>query len=72
MQQQQMTSIDDIRHCGKEFITPKELSGVLHCKPYTLNVTAREGNLKIPHTFVGRNLLFPVNGVISWYDGQTN
>lgn len=62
-------TIDEIATSRKEMLSPNDVHEVLRCRPYTLNVTAKAGMLKIPHTFKGRNLVFPRLAFLAWYYG---
>ena len=63
-------TIREIQTSTKEVLSPKDVSGLLHCKPYTLNVTAKEGRLSIPHSFVGNRLKIPRQAFLKWFIGS--
>lgn len=45
-----------LRDSPKETISPKELSRILGGDPYYYNIAAKNGTLKLPHMWMGRNL----------------
>lgn len=63
--------IEAIRHIKEKddlYLTPQEIAPVLDADPNTLLLTARErpGQLMIPHTFVGKRLIFPKRAFIEF------
>lgn len=62
-------TLSEIQSSTKEVLSPKDVSGLLRCKPYTLNVTAKEGRLSIPHSFVGNRLKIPRQAFLKWFMG---
>lgn len=62
-------TIHEIEISEKEVLSPRDISEALHCKPYTLNITAKEGRLGIPHSFIGNRLRFPRQAFLNWYYG---
>lgn len=63
-------TLNEIQSSTKEVLSPKDVSGLLRCKPYTLNVTAKEGRLSIPHSFVGNRLKIPRQAFLKWFLGS--
>jgi len=63
-------TLSEIQSSTKEVLCPKDICEVLHCKPYTLNVTAKEGRLSIPHSFVGNRLKIPRQAFLKWFLGS--
>ena len=49
-------SLQWLRDSPKETLSPKELSRILGGDPYYYNIAAKNGTLKLPHMWMGRNL----------------
>lgn len=61
-------TFEEIERSGKDFLTPEDVSQVLGCHPYSLNVQAKEdiGKLGFPATKIGTRLRIPRLGFIYW------
>ena len=62
-------TLSEIQSSTKEVLCAKDVSGLLRCKPYTLNSTAKEGRLMRPHSFVGNRLKIPRQAFLKWFMG---
>jgi len=53
--------MDDIKNSTKEFLVPKDVSGVLKCCPYTINLQAQSDPTKLgfPVVVMGRRVRIP-------------
>lgn len=58
----------EIERCNKDFLTPQDVSEVLGCHPYSINVQAREdiGRLGFPASLIGTRVRIPREGFIRW------
>lgn len=65
-------TLDEIRKSGKEFLTPKDVAGVLGCHPYSINVQAKEDIRKLgfPAALIGTRVRIPRIGFIRWMEGR--
>ena len=53
-------TLEEIKASEKQYLTPSDVCGVLHCKPYTLNKDVKSGKaLPFPHFMIGRWLRIP-------------
>ena len=52
-------TLEEIRNCTKEVLTPSDVSEVLNVHPYSLNKAKREGTLEFKAFFIGKNLKIP-------------
>lgn len=60
-------TLAQIRASDKEWLTPADVSRVLQCNPYTLNVTVNQGKtLPFPYLMTGRRLKIPRRAFIAW------
>lgn len=60
-------TLAQIRASDKEWLTPADVSRVLQCNPYTLNVTVNHGKqLPFPYLMTGRRLKIPRRAFIAW------
>ena len=61
-------TFDEIAQSDKDFLTPEDVSGVLGCHPYSINVQAKEdiGKLGFPATKIGTRVRIPRLGFIRW------
>ena len=60
-------TLAQIRASDKEWLTPADVSRVLQCNPYTLNVTVANGKtLPFPYLMTGRRLKIPRRAFIAW------
>ena len=58
----------EIEHSTKDFLVPSEVAEVIGCKPFSLNVQAKEdiGKLGFPAALVGTRLLIPRLAFVRW------
>lgn len=60
-------TLSDMKACEKEFLTPTDVAGVIRCKPYSLNLTVKNGGtLPFDYIMVGTRLKFPRLAFIAW------
>lgn len=60
-------TLPEMRASDKEWLTPADVSRVLQCNPYTLNVTVNHGKtLPFPYLMTGRRLKIPRRAFIAW------
>ena len=64
-------TIEEIRVSDKTMLTPKEVSPVLGCHPYSLNVQAKKDikALGFPAVLIGSRLRIPRVGFLKWIEG---
>jgi hypothetical protein len=55
---------------GLMTVPPRQAALILDCKPYSLNLAAKEDRLKIPHTFVGNRLRISTIGLLNFLEGR--
>lgn len=65
-------TIEEIRASDKTMLTPKDVSLVLGCHPYSLNVQAKKDikALGFPASLIGTRMRIPRVGFLRWLDGQ--
>ena len=51
-------------------IPPRQAALILGCKPYSLNLAAQDGRLKIDHTFVGNRLRISTKALLNFLEGR--
>lgn len=61
-------TFDELEKSDKDFLTPEDVSGVLGCHPYSINVQAREDITKLgfPAAKIGTRVRIPRLGFIRW------
>lgn len=61
-------TFSEIEHSEKDFLIPADVADFIGCKPYSLNVQAKEDITKLgfPAALVGTRLLIPRLGFIRW------
>lgn len=61
-------TFEEIERSSKDFLIPSDVAQVLGCKPYSLNVQAREdiSALGFPAAKIGTRVLIPRLGFIRW------
>lgn len=66
-------TLQEIRESGKEFLTPEEAAEIIGCKPYAINVQAREDQSKLgfPVCVLGSRVRIPRRAFLRWIDGGT-
>lgn len=59
---------EEILHSDKPFLTPDDVSDVLGCKPYSVNVQAKTDITKLgfPASLIGTRVRIPRLGFIRW------
>jgi len=65
-------TLSEIRNCEKEFLTPQDISKILSCTPYTINIQARDAPEKLgfPICIMGTRVRIPREGFITWCEGK--
>jgi len=65
-------TLEEIKTMTKEFLTPKEVSGVLGCDPYKINAQAQHDPkmLGFPVCVMGSRVKIPRSGFLNWIDGS--
>lgn len=68
----QKLTFEEIKGLDKEMLTPMEVSGVLGCMPYAINVMAKQcpTNLGFPVVFIGNRAKIPRRAFISYIEGK--
>lgn len=51
-------------------VPPRQAALILGCKPYSLNLAAQQGRLRLPHTFVGNRLRISTVGLLNFISGR--
>lgn len=51
-------------------VPPRQAALILGCKPYSLNLAAQQGRLRLPHTFVGNRLRISTVGLLNFITGR--
>lgn len=67
------SALDTVRGWVKQgllTVPPRQASHVLMCNPYSLNVSAKAGTLRLPHTFVGNRLRISTIGLLKFLEGR--
>lgn len=60
-------TLAQLRALPKEWLSPKDVSGVLRCDPYSLNVTVKNGGqLPFPYLMCKTRLKIPRRAFIAW------
>lgn len=59
-------TLEELKAWPQTFVSPMQASKLLGCDPYSLNISAREGKLHIPHVFCGRNLKISRAGLLEF------
>ena len=64
-------TIDEIRAVSKEYLTPRQASGILNCNPYLINVQAKSNpdGLGFPVIVIGSRVRIPKNPFIDFVTG---
>ena len=60
--------IQYLRQCG-ETISPTQLAKIIGGQPYYYNLSAKDGTLRLPHIWRGRNLRIFTTPVIDMLEG---
>lgn len=67
-------TLEELEKYPKEILSPKIVGNILHCDPYSLNITARDhGQAGFPYPILydGCNLRIPKAGFVNWPKGGT-
>lgn len=64
-------TIDEIRNSDKDFLTPKDVSGVLKVDPQNIRKQAKVDAEKLgfPVTIIGTRIRIPKILFLKWFDG---
>ncbi|MCM1579386.1 MAG: hypothetical protein NC078_11370 [Ruminococcus sp.] len=64
-------TFEEIKVIDKEMLTPLEVSGVLGCAPYNINVMARKApeQLRFPVIVIGKNVKIPRRAFVRYIEG---
>ena len=67
-------TLEEIRDSDKPFLTPKDVSGVLGCHPYSINVQAKEDAkmLGFPVSVIGTRVRIPRIAFVRWMEGEND
>ena len=52
-------TLEEMRNCSKEVLTPSDVAEVLNVHPYSLNKAKKDGTLEFKAFFIGKNLKIP-------------
>lgn len=65
-------TFEEIKELDKEMLTPAEVSGVLGCAPYNINVMAKQAPelLGFPVIMVGSRAKIPRRAFINYVEGN--
>lgn len=68
----QKLTFEEIKGLDKEMLTPMEVSGVLGCAPYTINVMVKQApeQLGFPVTVLGKNVRIPRRAFVNFIEGK--
>jgi hypothetical protein len=66
-----MTTLSELEKVDRDYLIPKEVAGVLHCMPYSINVAARDdpGSLGFPVIRVGKYVRIPKEAFLRFMRG---
>lgn len=67
-----MAALDDLKRLPDLFLTPAQVARVLKCRPYAINVQARQDptRLGFPVCVTGTRVRIPREAFIRWVDGN--
>lgn len=65
-------TLDEIRNLDREYLLPREVASILGCKPYAINVWAKQNpkGLGFPTCVIGSRVKVPRLAFIQWLTGQ--
>ena len=65
-------TLDEIKALDREYLVPREVASVLGCKPYSINVWAREcpGELGFPVIKIGSRVKIPRRAFVGYMEGR--
>ena len=66
-----MKTLQEIRTCGKPFLTPADVVPFLRCDPYNINLQAKEDpqRLGFPVCVMGTRVRIPTAPFVAFFDG---
>lgn len=66
-----MKTLEEIKNCGKEMLTPTDVAGYLGCDPYSINLAAKQmpNALGFPFSLIGTRVRIPREGFVRWASG---
>lgn len=66
-----MRTLEEIEACGKDMLIPQDVSGYLGCKPYSINLQARDdpASLGFPVIMMGNRVRIPREGFVRFCRG---
>lgn len=61
-------TLEEIERSDKDFLIPADVAPVLGCKPFSINVQAKDdiSKLGFPATKIGTRVLIPRQGFLRW------
>lgn len=64
-------TLQELKECGKDMLTPADVADVLGVKPYSINLQAKEniGQLGFSAALIGTRVLIPRLAFIRWVEG---
>ena len=64
-------TLQELRELPKEILSPDDISGVLHCHPYSINLAAQSdpGKLGFPVVVMGSRIRIPKAAFIRFMEG---
>ena len=64
-------TLKEIEHSDLEFLTPEQAAEVIGCKPYAINVQAKEDpkRLGFPVCMIGTRVRIPRRAFLRWLEG---
>ena len=65
-------TLSEIRASDKLMLTPTDVSEVLGCMPYSINLQARQDPAKLgfPVSLIGTRVRIPRAGFLKWFDND--
>lgn len=68
----QKLTFEEIKALDKEMLTPMEVSGVLGCAPYSINVMAKQAPelLGFKVAIIGKNVRIPRRAFVNFIEGK--
>ena len=61
-------TLDEIRRCDKDFLSPTDVAAVIGCKPYAINIQAKAdpSRLGFPVCIIGTRVRIPRAAFLKW------
>lgn len=72
MSGEHMLTIDEVRSCPKEMLTPHDIAPILGVHPYSINVKAKAGVLEFKAYFSGNRCKIPKIPFIKYMEESGN